>query len=433
MRRALAALVLVLARGAWADEEPEDWSLHAQATYVAQKKPAFDAAYSGPHSLSPDAEHAYSFTTTLFAGARVWRGGEAYLNLEAIQGLPFSNQTGLGGFPNAELQKTAGPDVSWYRARLFLRQTFGFGGGEEAIEADANQLRQAADKRRLVITAGQVAVGDLFDDNRYSHDPRTDFQNGSLAASGAYDYASDSRGYTWGLVAEWHDVDWAIRAGRFLQPKEPNGLELDTAIGTHYGDQVEFEHALELAGRPGRVRVLAYHNVAIMGRFRDALDLAAQTGQPPDVALVRRRNEKWGVAANLEQEVADDVGIFARASWNPGVTEVYAFAEIDRSAALGAVVGGARWGRKDDQLGVAFVANGLSAAHRDYLAAGGLGFFLGDGRLDYGPEQAFEARYGVALGKHFVVGADYQHILHPGYNRDRGPANFLGLRLHAEF
>ncbi len=433
MRRALAAALVAIARCAWADEEPEDWSVHGQATWIAQKKPAFDAAYSGPHSLVPDAEHAYSFTTTLFAGARVWRGGEAYVNLEGIQGRPFSNQTGLGGFPNAELQKAAGDVLNWYRARLFLRQSFGFGGGEEAIEADANQLRQAVDRRRLVITAGQMAVGDLFDDNRYSHDPRTDFQNGALASSGAFDYASDSRGYTWGVVAEWRDAGWAVRAGRFLQPKEPNGLELDTAAGTHYGDQVELEQALAIAGRPGRARLLVFHNVAIMGRFRDALDLAAQTGQPPDVSLVRRRNEKWGVAANLEQEVADDVGVFARASWNPGATEVYAFAEIDRSVALGTVVGGGRWGRKDDQLGVAFVANGLSAAHRDYLAAGGLGFFLGDGRLAYGPERTFEARYGVALGGHFVVGADYQRIVHPGYNRDRGPANFYGVRLHAEF
>jgi hypothetical protein len=433
MRRALACALFAFGRAALADEAPEDWSLHGQATWITQKKPAFDAAYTGPHSLSPDAEHAYSFTTTLFAGARVWRGGEAYVNLEAIQGAPFSNQTGLGGFPNAELQKTAGPELSWYRARLFLRQTFGFGGGEEAIEADANQLRQTVDKRRLVISVGQMAVGDLFDDNRYSHDPRTDFQNGALASSGAFDYASDSRGYTYGVVAEWHDVDWAVRAGRYLQPKEPNGLALDTAIGEHYGDQVELEHALALAHRPGRVRVLVYHNVAVMGRYRDALELAAQTGQPPDVALVRRRDAKWGVAANVEQEVADDVGVFARASWSPGATEVYAFAEIDRSAALGTVIGGGRWGRKDDQLGLALVANGISAAHRDYLAAGGLGFFLGDGRLNYGPEEAFEARYGVALGSHFTVGAGYQHILHPGYNRDRGPANFYGLRLHAEF
>ena len=442
MRRALAAALLALCRAACADEAvaaaeaiepPEDWSLHGQATWITQKKPAFDAAYSGPHSLSPDAEHAYSFTATLFAGARLWHGGEAYVNLEAIQGHPFSSQTGLGSFPNAELQKAADSVLNWYRARLFLRQTFGFGGGDEALEADANQLRQTVDKRRLVVTAGQMAVGDLFDDNRYSHDPRTDFQNGALLSSGAYDYASDARGYTWGIAAEWHDVDWAIRAARFLQPKEPNGLELDTDIGSHYGDQVEYEHALAIAGRPGRARVLVFHNVAIMGRFRDALDLAAQTGQPPDVALVRKRNDKWGVAGNLEQEIADDIGIFVRGSWSQGQTEVYAFAEIDRSAALGTVIGGSRWGRKDDQLGFAYVANGLSDAHRDYLAAGGIGFFVGDGRLDYGPEQAFEARYGVSLGKHFVVGADYQHVLHPGFNRDRGPANFYGLRLHAEF
>ena len=442
MRRTLALALLGLARAALAGDAPEpseppappeDWSLHGQLTYIAQKKPAFDAAYTGPHSLVPEAEHSYSFTGTLFAGARLWQGGEGYLNIEMIQGRPFSNQTGMGGFPNAELQKSAGPDVTWYKARLFWRQTFGFGGGEEKFDADANQLRTTVDKRRLVFTVGTLAIGDLFDNNKFSHDVRTDFQNGSLLASGAYDYAANARGYTAGFAAEWHDVDWAVRAGRFMQPQESNGLGLDTALFSHFGDQVEYERGYAIGGREGRLRVLAYHNVAIMGRYEDAIALGKQLGQTPDITQVRKRNEKWGVAGNIEQDVAPDLGIFVRASWNNGQTETYAFTEIDRSIALGAVLAGTRWGRPDDQAAVAFVSNGISAAHRDYLALGGLGFFLGDGALNYGLEQTLEARYGLSLGKHFILSADYPHTQNPGYNRDRGPANFYGMRLHAEF
>jgi hypothetical protein len=442
MRRALALVLLGFARAALAadadevpaaPEPPEDWSLHGQLTYIAQKKPAFDAAYTGPHSLIPEKEYSYSFTGTVYGGARLWQGGEAYLNIEGIQGQPFSNQTGMGGFPNAELQKSADADFKYYRARLFWRQTFGFGGGEEAIDADANQLRTTVDKRRLVFTVGYLAIGDLFDNNKFSHDVRTDFQNGSLLASGAYDYAANARGYTAGFAAEWHDVDWAVRAGRFMQPQESNGLGLDTALFTHFGDQIEYERGYAIGGREGRLRVLAYHNVAVMGRYRDAIALGQQLGEPPDITLVRKRNEKWGWGGNIEQDVTPDLGIFVRASWNNGETETYAFSEIDRSVAAGAVLTGARWGRPDDQAGIAFVANGISGPHRDYLAAGGLGFFLGDGALNYGLEQTLEARYGVALGKHFNVGANYQHTWNPGYNRDRGPANFYGVRLHAEF
>lgn len=443
MRGALLFFIAALAGVARGEDAPvaespseaadEDWSLHGQATYIRQHKPAFPAAYTGPHSLVPEAERSYSFTATVFAGARLWRGGEAYLNLEGIQGLPFSNQTGLGGFANAELQKTAGADIVVYRARLFWRQTFGYGGGEETLEADANQLRTTVDRRRLVFTVGNIAIGDLFDNNRFAHDVRGDFQNGSIINSGAYDYAADSRGYTAGAAVEWHDVAWAVRAGRFMLPKESNGLPLDTALGTHFGDQVEYERAISLGGHEGRVRVLAYHNVEIMGRYRDAIALGERLGQPPDITLVRKRNEKWGVGANLEQDVTPELGVFVRASWNNGQTETYAFTEIDRSLVVGADLAGARWSRPDDHAAIAFVANGLSAAHRDYLAAGGLGFFLGDGALNYGYEETLEARYNLALGKHFAFGLDYQHTLHPGYNRDRGPANFYGLRLHAEF
>ena len=414
--------------------ESESFSLHVQATYITQKKPAFDAAYSGPVSLDPEAAHGYSFTSTLFLGASLWKGGEAYANLEGVQGLPFSNLTGLGGLSNGELQKTSGTSLRWYRARAYVRQTIGFGGGEEKIEADKNQLAATVDKRRLVVTAGNLAVMDLFDNNKFAHDPRTDFLNWAIITSGAYDFAADSRGYSWGFAAEWFDDGWAIRAGRFAQPKESNGLPLDFRLFRHYGDQVEYEKALDLiAGREGKVRVLLFRNVAIMGRFREALDAARQTGGIPDVSAVRRLTSKYGAALNVEQQLTEDLGAFLRASGNNGEAETYAFAEIDRSLALGVVIAGKSWGRADDEIGLALVRNTLSGAHREYLAAGGHGFFVGDGRINYSPELIGEAYYSAALIKGLWVTLNAQRIRNPAYNADRGPVSFYAARFHLEF
>jgi hypothetical protein len=429
----LAAVVPAAAMAQAPVPEDEQWSLHAQATYIYQKKPAFTSPYEGTNSLTGQPARDYSFTTTIFAGARLWKGGEAYANLEGVQGVPISELTGLGGLTNGELQKTAGPKLNWYRARLFLRQTVGFGGGIEPVEADKNQLGGTVDKRRLVITAGNLAVMDIFDTNKFAHDPRTDFMNWSLITSGAYDFAADSRGYSWGIAAEWYDEGWAARIGRFAQPKESNGLPLDFRLFRHYGDQIELERAVELAGRPGKLRVLLFRNVAVMGRFRDALAEAKATGGPPDLTRVRRLTSKYGIAANAEQELTDELGGFVRASWSNGQAETYAFTEIDRSVAAGLMLKGKQWKRDKDELALAFVVNGLSAAHRDYLAAGGLGFFLGDGRLNYRTEQIAEAYYSVALGKSAWLTFDMQRIRNPAYNADRGPASFYAARLHLEF
>lgn len=427
----LVAAMLPAAALAQAPEE-EQWSLHAQATYIYQKKPAFNSPYSGPNSLAAEAERDYSFTGTLFAGARLWSGAEGYANLEGVQGVPISRLTGLGGLTNGELQKTAGAELTWYRARLFVRQTFGFGGGTETVEPDKNQLGGTVDKRRVVITAGNLPVMDLFDDNRFAHDPRTDFLNWSLITSGAYDFAADSRGYSWGAAAEWYDEGWAARIGRFAMPKESNGLALDFQLFKHYGDQVELERTVELSGHPGKIRVLAFRNVAVMGRFRDALDEASATGGLPDLTQVRRLTSKYGIAANTEQEITDELGAFVRASWSNGEAETYAFAEIDRSVAAGMVLRGKWWKRAGDELALAFVRNGLSAAHRDYVAAGGLGFFIGDGRINYRPETIAEAYYSAAIAKHAFLTFDAQRIRNPAYNADRGPASFYAVRLHLE-
>ena len=426
--------MLAFAEGGCAQDVPEEAGAKFQATYVWQRKSPFAAPYSGPHSLSPDREKSYSLTATAALGTRTWRGGEVYFNPEVAQGVPLSGLTGLGGFTNGEIARTSGPSATFYRARLFARQTWGLGGGGEKLESDANQLAGSVDRRRLVLTAGNLSVLDIFDDNSFSHDPRTQFLNWSLMTHGAYDYAADARGYSWGLALEYFQDDWRLRAGRFIQPKEPNQLALDPRIFRHYGDQIEIERVHAFADRPGKLRFLVFRNVARMARYQDALDLAAQVGGPPDINAVRTvERVKRGIGLNLEQEISPSVGLFGRASWADGQTETYAFTEIDRSLSGGVSVKGGAFGRARDTLGIAYVRNALSTAHRDYLAAGGLGFFLGDGALDYRPENILETYYSLNVVKDFWFSVDFQRISNPGYNADRGPATVISGRLHYGF
>jgi high affinity Mn2+ porin len=429
--RGIAAGLLLLV-SAPAVAEPLDFDVRGQATYVWQRKSVLDAPYSGEHSLRPERERSYSFTATASLGLRPWRDGELYLDPELAQGVPLSGLTGLGGFTNGEIARTSGPTLKLYRARLFLRQTWNAGGGSERQDAEMNQLAGFADKRRVVLTVGNLSVTDLFDDNAYSHDPRTQFLNWSLMTHGAFDFAADARGYTWGAALEIYRDAWALRAGRFAQPRRPNQTVLDPKILRHYGDQLELEHRHDLAGRAGAVRLLAFRNRARMASYVDALDAAA--GGTPDLGAVRDGEKvKTGYGVNLEQSISPDVGAFARASRADGRTETYAFTEIDRSVSGGVVVKGAAWRRAEDTVGIALARNGLSSSHRDYLAAGGLGFFLGDGRLSYRPEQIVETFYRFAVTRALALSFDLQRIANPGYNADRGPARVGSVRLHAEF
>ena len=428
-----AALLLPRASAAQAEDE-ERWNAKFQATYVWQKKGAFDAPYSGANSLSPGREKSYSFTASAALGVRPWSGGELYFNPEVAQGVPLSGLTGLGGFTNGEIARTAGTNPTLYRARLFLRQTWRFGGGSEKVDSDANQLAGRADRRRLVLTLGNLSVLDLFDDNAYSHDARTQFLNWALMTHGAYDYAADARGYSNGVALEYFHDDWAIRFGRFAQPRLPNQLRLDPALLRTYGDQIEIEHSHALGGQPGKLRLLAYRNVATMSRFTDAIDLGAATATAPDINRVRNgRNARVGIGINAEQSITDAIGLFARAMWTDGKTETYAFTEIDRSASGGVLMKGGAWGRAADTLGIAFARNGLSAERRNYLAAGGLGFFIGDGRINYRAESVLETFYSFGVARNFWLSFDWQHIRNPAYNADRGPVNVGTVRLHTEF
>jgi hypothetical protein len=429
-----AAWLLAAAPGVRADDLPaaEAWNAHVQATYVWQAKPAFGAAYTGPASLAPWRETGYSFSATAAFGMRPWRGAELYFDPEVVQGKAMSGLHGFGGMTNGEQQKTSGTSPTFYRARLFLRQTWNLGGDMQAVESDMNQLAGSVARRRIVLTAGNLAVSDLFDANSQAHDARSQFLNWALVAHGAWDFAANARGYTWGAALEYDDGDWAVRAGRFMLPAESNGLALDERIFRHHGDQVELEHRHTWLGRAGTVRLLAFRDRARMGSFRDAL-AASAPGAVPDVGSVRRERSKTGVGLSLDQAVDANAAVFARASRNDGQSETYAFAEIERSVSLGATLQGAAWHRTGDTLGIAAVANGLAQAHRDYLAAGGVGAFIGDGRLDYHPEQIVETYYKIGLGRYAALSLDWQHIANPAYDGARGPVNVFGLRLHGQY
>lgn len=417
------------------DVMPESWNAKFQTTYIWQKHPKFSAAYSGPNSLSSSPEKSYSFTSTAFLGLRLARDTELYFNPELVQGVPLSGLTGLGGLSNSELQKTAGPRPVLYSARLFVRQTWGLGGDREAVESDDNQLAGSRNKKRVVLTAGNFAVSDIFDTNAYAHDARTQLMNWSFLTHGAYDYAADARGYSWGAALEYFGDDWAIRAGRFIQPREPNGLPLDFAIGRRYGDQIELEKSYQLSGQPGKARLLLFRNKTVMGGFSDALANAPSTGGVPDTASVRRLRTKTGYGINFEQALVKDVGAFARFARSQGQTEVYAFAEIDQSMSVGTSVQGGSWGRPEDSVTLAYAQNGLSSSHQAYLAKGGIGFFVGDGRLNYRSEKIVEGYYslGLALLRQSAISLGMQYIRNPGYNADRGPVKVISVRLHTEF
>jgi high affinity Mn2+ porin len=414
----------------------ERWNVHVQSTYIWQTKPAFSAAYSGVNSLSAAKEKSYSFSATAMLGLRLLPGTELYLDPEVVQGVALSGLAGLGGMSNGEQQKTGGPNPTLYRARLFLRQTFNVGGDAVVLASDANQLAATVAARRLVLTVGNLAATDIFDASAYAHDARSQFLNWSLLSHGAVDFAADARGYTWGLVGEMYLDDWVLRAGRFAQPFESNGQALDHAFARHHGDELEIEHAHTLAGLPGKLRALAFRSSARMGSFADAL-AAAAPGAAPDVGAVRKEASKHGVGISAEQSVSEEAGVFARASWNDGKYETYAFAEIERSIALGTTLAGTRWQRPRDTLGVALVRNGLSSSHQAYLAAGGHGAFIGDGGLQYRPETITEGYYSVGLGPRLgaatAISFDWQHIANPAYNAARGPVQVYAIRLHAQY
>ncbi len=432
------ANLLLLAFGAFAGaggaraDDPSPWSVHAQMTFVDQYHPAFRSPYQGANSLSPKSLGNETFDATAFLGVRVWNGGEIYANPEIDQGFGLSNTLGVAGFPSGEAYKVGKTDPYFRLQRLVFRQTFDLGGEEEQVEDAANQVAGTRTRDNLVITAGKMSVTDIFDANAYAHDPKNDFLNWSLIDAGAFDYAADAWGYSYGIAGEWNQDWWTLRAGLYDLSRVPNSTELETDF-SQFEIVAEGEARHTLWGHPGKIKLLAFVNRGRMGGYRDAVALGQATGSIPDTALVRRYASRPGGSLNVEQQIAGDLGAFARVSLNDGSKEAYEFTEINRSLALGLSLQGTGWGRKDDTIGVAAVNNVLSDPARSYFAAGGLGILIGDGKLPhYGEERILELYYDAALTGWLGVSADYQFIDDPAYNRDRGPVSVFAGRLHAQ-
>ncbi|MFO0804227.1 MAG: carbohydrate porin [Gemmataceae bacterium] len=408
-----------------------DWySIHGQATVVSQGNWPFRSPYFGPNSLLPNLNYRNTETTTLFLAGRVCRDSEIIFNPEVAGGQGISGSTGMAGFPNGEATRVGVPQPTPYIARLFWKQTFELGGEQEEIEAGPNLIPGTVDVNRITIRLGKMTATDLFDDNAYSHDPRTQFMNWSLMYNGAWDYPANVRGYTYGGGIEWNRKYGSLRYGAFAVPAVANGSAIDPHIVRALGHALEYERRYRIGDRPGSTALLAYLNSAHMGSYRQAI---AEMPVDPDVTQTRQYRIKYGFGMSVEQELADGVGAFMRAGWNDGQWESWAFTEIDRTISCGLQFAGNRWRRPNDRFGLAMVFNGLSNAHRDYLAAGGIGFIIGDGRLRYGPEEIAELYYNLALKPGMVVAFDLQGVNNPAYNRDRGPAAIAAIRLHYEF
>jgi len=415
---------------------PVPYLVGGQATVVWQYHSTFHSPYQGANSLQPQAEDRISDTYTLYTGVRLLPWLEVYANPEMIRGGGLSDALGLAGFTNGEVIRNPDVGTSPYLARFFLRATLPLDDQTETVDTGLNQIAGTRPTRRLTMWFGIFAANDIFDTNRYAGNARTQFLNWALITNPAYDFDADTRGYTRGVAAEWAIPDLAVRAGAFQMPKVANGLNLDGDMLNSHGTQIEAEAHRELwSDRPLVLRAFFYANQGNMGNYRAAIALAhAQGGVPNITATEQPGTLKYGFGLNLEQPLTVDgeSGLFARLGWNDGATESFCFTEAERSLSVGAQIAGGPWRRPGDRVGVAFVANELGNAHADYLGDGGLGFVLGDGRLNRRPEIITETYYALRLLPWFVVSADYQFIDNPGYNRARGPVSVVSLRGHIE-
>jgi high affinity Mn2+ porin len=412
------------------DPESDRWEIHGQTTFLPQGYPAFHAPYSGPNSLTPAPQTQETWSNSLYLNARLWEGGEVYYNPELLQGFGLNDTVGVAGFPSGEAQKSNFPFPHYNTSRLFVRQTFGFGGEQEELASGPVQLAGKADISRLTLQAGKFSVIDIFDGNSYAKDSRKDFMNWSIWAPGAFDYAADKLGLSYGVTAELNQKQWALRAGYFLMDAVSNSNNFDTKLFQRGEYVVELETRYSLFSLPGKLRTIAWLNSAFSGSYRETLDNPALN---LDIAQTRTGRIKYGYVINLEQALTDEVGLFGRWSWNDGKTEIMAFTDIDASLSLGASIKGTRWGRPDDVIGLGGAINALSRDHRDFIAAGGLGPLIGDGRLNYRRERILETYYAFALNKALTLTADYQFVTNPAYNADRGPVSIFSGRLHGEF
>ena len=410
--------------------------ISGQANFISQYHPQFHSPYSGPHSLSAEAQDATSRVLTLFTGVRVSNSTEFLCDVQETGGNGIGAALGLAGFTNLDVVRNPSLSKAPYIARLMWHQIIPLSGKRATTDRTPFSLFPRLPERRLELRFGKLSLADFFDLNTYGTDSNLQFMNWTVDNSGAYDYAADTRGFTYAAMLEYHDRHWAVRFAEALMPKVANGIHLDADLSRARAENVEFElHGSLFRWPAGRLRLLSYVNHANMGLYRDAIDnfLAGRTPTPEITDHPLGTTVKYGFGANFEQPLNRWLALFGRWGWNEGRHESYAYTEADQTLLVGVGGNGAAWHRRADRLGFAFVSNGISHDHQEYLALGGLGFLLGDGRLNYAHENIEEGFYTLHLWRGLYPAFDLQHIDHPGYNRDRGPVVVPSLRLHVEF
>jgi len=413
------------------------WNFHFQFTGIIQYNAPFPSPYSGKNSFLSEEGHAFSVTTTAFIGRKLWSGASLYFNPEMAGGAGLSSTLGIAGFPNGETFRIGADQTVVYVARIFLRQQISLDKDHfDTLEDGINQVRERVSRKRLTLNFGKFGIADFFDQNAVSHDPRSDFMNWSLMNNGAYDYAANTRGYTGGLIVEYYTPGWVLRAGTALMPVYANGPSLNFNWAKSNSETFEIQKNYSFRELPGAVRLLLYYNTSKAPSYQTVID-EYKNGTDTSLNVISGTNyggKKYGLGISLNQELSRRLNGFFRLGWNDGKTATWAFAEIDNSGSLGFRYYGIGKGRPADNIGLAFVSNGISSGHRDFLNIGGYGFMIGDGKLPhYSRENIAELFYQVKLFEQLFATVDYQFVTNPAYNRERGPVSLLAARVHISF
>jgi len=406
-----------------------------QANIIFQYHPSFPAKYSGVNSMNREAQRAISRVFTLYTGFELNKYTEFIFDVESAGGHGLSEGAGLAGFTDLDVVRTPNLGATPYLARLMIHRIIPLSSETVESERGIQSLATELPARRLELRFGKFSMVDFFDVNSVGSDSHLQFMNWTDCNNGAYDYAANTRGYTWGAVVEYDDRHWSARFADALMPRVANGEVLDLHIDRDRAEnmEVEFRHQF-LPQRDGAVRLLSFVNHADMGDYRESIaEFRAGLTSVPDITATRRRGRvKYGFGVNVEQVLGHGVRGFARWGWNDGRTESFAYTEVDQTMAAGADLRGDAWRRHLDKIGAAFVSNGISGDHREYLRLGGSGFILGDGGLNYGRERILEGYYTVHLWRGVFASFDLQHVSNPGYNRDRGPIWVPSFRTHVD-
>ena len=424
--------------------ETSRFYIAGQANIIFQANAPFHSPYEGTNSFLARGEYKTSLIGTLYLGAQLRRDPrtetDVIFNLESAGGRGLSEALGLAGFTNLDVVRNPNLGPVPYMARVQLQQTIGF--TDKMIESPRTPFSLATEvpERRLQFFVGKMSLPDYFDINSIGSDSHLQFMNWTVDNNGAWDYAADTRGYTYAAVAEYDDKDWSARYALALMPTVANGIDLVWNLRQASGQNWEFEFRKPLLGgllspdRKSVVRVLSYVNHANMGVYRTQNNLALATHTTPVITdHPESTTVKYGFALNTEQELTTDMRVFGRFGWNEGQHESYAYTEVDQTFEFGGDYSGRAWSRPNDKIGLTFVTNAIKKDHQNYLALGGLGFLLGDGKLSYAREDILEGYYNLHTWRGLYYALDLQYINHPGYNQARGPVLVESVRMHVDF